>query len=209
MDILLDPNIAYLLLAGGLIFTVLAVFNPGTGLLEISALFALLLSGWSIYNFANQGHINWWALLFIFIGFVLFVVAVRRPSYITLRYASIAAVVLGSAFLFRGEAWWIPAVNPFLASIVGVLSGGFFWVTARKVIEAESLQPTHDLEALMGAIGEAKTEIHDDGSVQVAGELWSARSEDPISEGTRVRVVEREGFILKVEALDLPGSPSE
>ena len=209
MDILLDPNIAYLLLAGGLIFAVLAVFNPGTGLLEIIALFGLLLSGWSIYNFADQGQINWWALLFIFIGFVLFIVAVRRPTYVPLRYASIAAVVLGSAFLFRGESWWIPAVDPFLASIVGVLSGGFFWVTARKVIEAESVQPTHDLRALVGAFGEAKTDIHEDGSVQVAGELWSARSENPISEGTRVRVVGREGFVLTVEAIDQPDSLSE
>lgn len=202
MDIFLDPNIAYLLLAGGLIFTVLAIFNPGTGILEIISLFALLLSGWSVYNLADQGRVNWWALLIIFVGIVLFVIAVRISSHLVLLLGSIAAVVLGSAFLFRSAQWWIPAVNPFLASAVGILSGGFFWVTARKVIEAESTRPTHDLGALVGMIGEAKTEIHEDGSIQVAGELWSAISDESIPEGQRVRVVGREGFVLKVQAVE-------
>ena len=80
----------------------------------------------------------------------------------------------------------------------------FFWVTARKVIEAESTRPTHDLGALVGMIGEAKTEIHEDGSIQVAGELWSAVSDEPISEGQRVRIIGREGFVLKVQALERP-----
>jgi membrane-bound ClpP family serine protease len=41
--------------------------------------------------------------------------------------------------------------------------------------------------------------VHEDGSVQVAGELWSARSEDPIPAGAQVRVLRREGFVLVVE----------
>jgi membrane-bound serine protease (ClpP class) len=54
---------------------------------------------------------------------------------------------------------------------------------------------------LIGSIGEAKTEINDEGSVQVGGELWSARSDQAIPLGARVRVIAREGFILKVEPL--------
>ena len=63
------------------------------------------------------------------------------------------------------------------------------------------MQPAHDLGALIGAIGETETAISDEGSVQVAGELWSARSEGPIPEGSQVRVVGREGFYLKVELI--------
>ena len=43
MEFLLDPNVAYLLLAGGLIFAVLAILNPGTGLIEVLALIGLLV----------------------------------------------------------------------------------------------------------------------------------------------------------------------
>jgi len=200
MDILLDPNIAYLLLAGGLVFAVLAILNPGTGLLEIIALFALLLSGWSIYNMADQ--INWWALLVIFAGVILFIVAVYRFGHLLLLAMAIVAVVIGSAFLFHGLQWWLPAVNPILTASVGVLSGGFFWIAARKTIEANRTRPTHDLESLVGMTGEAKTEIHQEGSVQVAGELWSATSDEPIPQGKQVRVVRREGFVLRVEAIE-------
>ncbi|MBN1146347.1 MAG: hypothetical protein JXA78_03755 [Anaerolineales bacterium] len=200
MDILLDPNIAYLLLAGGLVLAFLAILNPGTGFLEIVAVFALLLSGWSIYNLADQ--INWWAVLVILAGALLFIVAVYRFNRLLLLAAAIAAVVIGSAFMFRGPQWWQPAVNPVLAASVGVLSGGFFWVAARKAIEANCTRPTHDLDALVGVAGEAKTEVHLDGSVQVAGELWSAISKEPIAEGVRVRVVGREGFVLHVEAIE-------
>jgi membrane-bound ClpP family serine protease len=56
-----------------------------------------------------------------------------------------------------------------------------------------------DLQNLIGQSGQAKTEILDAGSVQVNSELWSARSEQSIPAGSRIRVVNREGFTLIVE----------
>jgi len=76
---------------------------------------------------------------------------------------------------------------------------GFLWIAVRKSIEAATVRPSHDLGALVGQVGEARTKVHDDGSVQVDGELWSARSEQEIPVGSPVRVVRREGFILFVE----------
>jgi len=73
---------------------------------------------------------------------------------------------------------------------------------ARKVMEAASARPVHDLQGIVGAKGEAKTHIFKEGSVQVEGELWSARSDKPINSGTVVRVLELDGFTLKVEAAE-------
>lgn len=202
MEILYDPNLAYILLACGLIFTVLAILNPGTGLLEIAALFILMLSGFSIYGLASQDMINWWSLIIILGGIVFFVIALRlpkRPAYLVL---SIVFLVLGSLYLFRSEVWYVPSVNLALASAVSLLSSGFFWVTARKVLETRDVMPTHDLNALLGMVGEAKSYIHRDGSVQVAGELWTARSKTPVQNGESVRVIGREGFVLLVEAIE-------
>ena len=198
MEFLLNPNVAYLLLAVGLIFAVLALLSPGTGLLEIAALFVLVLAGWGVYNLPT----NLWALAILIAGAILFVVAVRKAGQWIYLAASILALVIGSAFLFRGEAWWMPAVNPFLALIISVLSGGFFWLATRKALEARNVQLSHDLGRLIGEIGEAKSTIQDEGSVQVAGELWSAHSDQLIPIGAQVRVVGREGFILQVEAVD-------
>jgi membrane-bound serine protease (ClpP class) len=72
------------------------------------------------------------------------------------------------------------------------------FLAVRKGIQAYHARPLQDLSTLIGKIGQTKTRVEDDGSVQVAGELWSARSEKPIPAGSRVRVVSREGFILLV-----------
>ncbi|MHB8114618.1 MAG: NfeD family protein, partial [Bellilinea sp.] len=59
MNLLMDPNVAYVLLVLGIVLGVLALFAPGTGFLEIGALFALVLSGISAINMEN----NPWALI--------------------------------------------------------------------------------------------------------------------------------------------------
>jgi membrane-bound serine protease (ClpP class) len=61
------------------------------------------------------------------------------------------------------------------------------------------MKPRMDLGKLIGETGEAKTDIHEEGSVQIGSELWSARSNVQIYEGSKVRVIKREGFILEVE----------
>jgi len=197
MEILLNPNIAYLLLAGGLVLAVLALLSPGSGVLEIGALAILGLAGYCMYYLP----VNWWALGIVILGIALFLIALRRPGQYPILVASIACLVLGSTFIFRSDIWFIPAVNPILALIVSLLSAGFFWIATKKVMEARAIQPTHDLQALIGATGTAKTNIQADGSVQVAGELWTARSKTPIPRGAHVRVIGRDGFVLEVESI--------
>ena len=70
------------------------------------------------------------------------------------------------------------------------------------MLEAEHVTPVHSLENLIGEIGEARSDIHTEGSIHVSGELWAARSNKIIREGARVRVLGREGFILLVEEIE-------
>jgi len=200
MEILLNPNIAYLLLAAGVFFTALAILSPGSGVLEIFALTILVLAGWVAYSMVET--INWWALIVLLISFVLLLLAMRYPDKLVILASAIIAMVVGSAFLFGGEDWWYPAVNPILALVVSLFMGGFFWIVGRKILEARSVRPTHDLEGLIGERGMAKSDIHEEGSVQVAGELWTASSKEPIREGTTVEVIERDGFVLVVEPVE-------
>jgi len=43
MDLLLDPNVAYMILVVGFVLGVLALFTPGTGFLEVGVLLAISL----------------------------------------------------------------------------------------------------------------------------------------------------------------------
>lgn len=192
--IFLNPNVAYLILVGGVLLAILAILNPGTGLLEVAALIFLVLAGYAMYNLP----INYWALGILLLGVIPFIFALRKSGNLIYLGISIVALVIGSIFLFQGVGGR-PAVNPVLAIAVSTLSAGFLWFVGRKVLEVESIRPTHDLAALIGASGEAKSEIYAEGSVQVAGELWAARSQQPIPDGSKVRVIGREGFILEVE----------
>jgi len=194
MEFLLDPNVAYLFLVGGVLLMLLAVASPGTGLLEVSGFFCLALAGYAAYHL----RVNWWALGVMALALLPFVYALQKPKREIYLGLAILGWVCGSIFLFADQAGR-PAVNPVLALIASTLFSGFTWMAIRKSIQAAHLRPAHDLERLVGQIGEAKTPVHQQGSVQVAGELWSARSEEPIVAKTPVRVLRREGLVLLVE----------
>ena len=194
MDFLLDPNIAYLFLMAGLMLGLMAVITPGTGVFEVGAFFCLALAGYAVYNLS----FNLWALIVLALSIIPFVYAIQKPKREWFLALSILGLVVGSVFLFATDGWQ-PAVNPMVAAISSTLYAGFLWVVIQKTVQASHIQPSHDLNSLIGQVGEAKTNIHADGSVQVAGELWSARSEKSIPNGSPVRVVDREGFVLIVE----------
>jgi membrane-bound serine protease (ClpP class) len=197
VDFLLNPDVAYLILVAAALATMLAVLSPGTGVLEVFALFMWIISGYILYNLP----INYWALGLLLLGVVFFLLSLRKLKNLFYLGLSIVAVIAGSIFLFD-QPGWQPAVNPVLAVIVSIFVAGFVWVVAQKALAADQMRPAHDLQALIGALGEAKTPINDEGSVQVDGELWSAKSDQEIPEGSPVRVVGREGFRLKVERVE-------
>ncbi len=194
MDFLLNPNVAYLLLVATLLLAFLAVLVPGTGLIELLALFGLVFAGYT----ASQLTINWWALPILLLSVIPFILAVRKTGRAYYLALSILALVVGSAFFFKGEGL-APAVDPLLAFFTSSLVAVFLWVVSRKAAEAFQKPPAIDVNRLIGLIGEATTEIHSEGTVQLESELWSAQSEQTIPAGSRVRVIGREGFILQVE----------
>ena len=194
MDFLLDPNVAYLVLLAGILLSLFALVTPGTGLLEVGAFFALALAGYAVYNL----NINFWAIIVIMLSVIPFLLAVRTPKREYLLALSLLGLVVGSIFMFARENG-LPAVNPILATISSILLTVFIWIAVRKSLQAALARPSHDLGTLIGRTGEARTEVHADGSVQVNGELWSARSDHLIPAGSHIRVVNREGFILQVE----------
>ena len=79
------------------------------------------------------------------------------------------------------------------AAVIEVSQTGFwFWYTHRE-------RPTVGREAMIGARGEVVEALRPEGWVRVHGELWRARSEEPLEAGVRVRVREMGGLTLRVE----------
>jgi membrane-bound serine protease (ClpP class) len=195
-ELLLNPDMVYLFIIGGFSLAFMAILAPGTGLLEIAAVFVLLLAGWGVFNLP----INYWALIILLAGVFPPLLALRKTEKLYYLGISVISLVIGSAYLLKGETWYQLAIAPGLALLVSIFIGGLFWIITQKTLEAEESPPSHDLTTLIGAVGEAKSDIHQEGSVQVEKELWTARSDNFIEAGTQIRVLDREGFVLVVEA---------
>lgn len=193
-NFLLDPNVAYLILLIGILLGLMALVTPGTGFFEVGAFFCFVLAGYAV----SQLSVNGWAILILLLSVAPFVYSIQKPKRGIYLGISILLLVAGSAFLFAGEGWR-PAVNPLFALAASGSFAAFVWLAVRKYIQASSARPSHDADAVVGMIGEARSKIHAEGSVYVAGELWSARSEKPIPAGSAVKVLRREGFVLVVE----------
>jgi membrane-bound serine protease (ClpP class) len=197
MNIFINANIAYLLLMFGAIFVMMALVTPGTHLMEGAALLLLAGAGYEVL----QLGFNVWALIVLALALVPFIYAIRAPRREWALALSILGLIVGSLYLFPGTGW-LPAVNPVLAVTISALRAGFLWIAVRKGMQAHHSHPLQDLKSLIGQIGLAKTSVFDSGSVQVASELWSARSGKSIPAGSRIRVISREGFTLVVERDD-------
>ena len=197
MSIFINPDIAYLLLIVGSILLMLAIVTPGTHFMELGALFCLAGAGYEILLLG----FNWWALLVLILALIPFIYSIRKTGREWALAVSILGLIVGSLYMFPGTGL-LPVVNPFLATAVSAMTAGFLWVVVRKTMLASKARPLQDLDNLIGQIGRAKTDVHNEGSVQVVSELWSARSENPIPAGAPIRVIKREGFTLIVELDD-------
>jgi membrane-bound serine protease (ClpP class) len=197
MEFLLNPSIGYLMLVSAVLFTLVAVMTPGTGIAEVLALFALLLAAYAVYHLS----FNWWALGILVLSVIPFLYAIRGPKRGLWLACSILGLTLGSVFFFPAEEGLI-SVDLRLAIVTTVAYAAFLWFAARKVLELAAMRPVHELAGLIGQRGEAKTAIAEEGSAQIDGELWSARSEALVPVGSTVEVVGRDGFVLIVRQVE-------
>jgi len=197
MDFLLEPNIAYLILLAGVMLSFMALVSPGTGLFEVAALFCIVLAGYAVANLS----FNWWALLLLVLSVLPFLYAIQKAGREIFLGLSILLLIVGSVFMFPSKDRLF-AVHPAVAILASALVTGFLWIAVRKSMDAAGARPLHDLNGVLGKSGEARTDVHEDGSVQVGGELWSARSVNLIPKGSSIRVVRRDGFVVEVEKVD-------
>jgi membrane-bound serine protease (ClpP class) len=194
MEFFLNPNIAYLISVLAVLAILGAIAAPGTGLIELVAFLLIGLSGYMVYNLG----MNLWALIVLLLSVVPFFIAIRSKNSLVYLIISIVMLIGGSLFLFTGSGLR-PLVDPFLVVVVSGLAATFVWFVAKKSIQAQQAKKFHNIDELIGKTGEARTNIQQEGSIQIDSELWSARSEEPIPAGGRARVVKRDGFVLVVE----------
>jgi membrane-bound serine protease (ClpP class) len=135
------------------------------------------------------------------IGFGLLVAELLLPTGGVLAAIGIGGLIAGGVLALGSDSDAADYVGPALITL-GLLSGIAFYFVTRKVIAAHRDQPVRTgTEEILGAEGEARSEIDPEGQVWLQGTIWGARLADgaaPIGRGDRVKVEAVDGLTLVV-----------
>jgi len=196
IDILSDPNIAYLLLMAGILGLYMEFSNPGVIFPGVAGGIALLLALTSFQILP----INYAGLALILLGMALLVGEAFLPSFGVLGIGGIIALTLGSLLLFDARGSDLVLDKKIVFTAVGTLSV-FMIVIGYLVVQAHRRKPTLGVEGLLGEIAEVKVSLNPEGKVFVHGEYWYAEGDGEFDVGEKVKVAGFDGMILKVKRL--------
>lgn len=197
LSAIMDPNVAFILFAVGML-ALWAEFNhPGAILPGVVGAIAIVLAIIAL----NLLPTRFAALALILVAFALFALEAKFTSYGVLGTGGVICMILGAMLLVDGP---IPEMRVSLltAIAVSVPIGLIAVFLMTLVIRAYRNRVTTGTEAMIGEIGVAQTALGPEGKVFVHGELWNATARAPIPEGSRVRVRGVDGLRVVVEAAD-------
>ncbi len=201
LQVLTNPNIVFLLITIGVQAVLIEISSPGGWVAGFIGVVCLALGAYGL----GVLPVNWFGLIFLVMAFVLFLLEVKAPTHGALAAAGIASFILGALVLFNSPSTpSFQRVSIPLVVATGLVTAGLFIAIVTFAIRAQRRPPAVGAEALIGRWGEVRDDLRPYGSVQVAGELWSAESVrgSEIPKGTRVRVVGVDGLRLRVETED-------
>lgn len=193
---LMDPNVAFILLAVGALALYTEFNHPGAMLPGVVGLIAILLSIVAL----NLLPTRFSALALIVAAFVLFALEAKYTSYGILGTGGVICMTFGALLLVDGP---IPELRVRLLTALGVSIplGVIAVFLMTLVVRAHKNRVVTGTEAMIGEIGVARTPVAADGKVFVRGELWNATAPTTIAEGSKVRVRGVEGLRVVVEAV--------
>lgn len=185
LNVISNPNVAYLLLMLGVLGIFFEISQPGVILPGVVGAIALLLA-----FFAFQAlPVNYAGVLLIVLAFILFILEVKVTSYGMLTVGGVTALALGSLMLIESSQPYLQISKAVIFASVAVISVCAALVVY-LVVGAQKRRFVSGTEGLIGEYGEAVTDINGTGRVFVHGEYWNAYADGPIIAGERIEVVE-------------------
>jgi len=194
LDFLLDPNIAFIVLAVGALALYAEFNHPGAVIPGVVGVVFILLALFAL----NLLPTRYAAFTLIIAAFVLFILEAKFATHGILGIAGIACLTLGGLLLVDGP---IPEMRVKLWTALGVsIPLGVITIFLMTIaLRARRNKVVTGVAGLIGAIGEARTDIDPEGKVFVLGELWNAHAPSRVGIGDHVVVRKVEGLELEVE----------
>ena len=193
LNILADPNIAYLLMMAGLLGLYMEFSHPGVVFPGVAGAICLLLALASFQLLP----LNYTGLTLIALGIGLLVAEMFVPSFGVLGVGGIIALAIGSLLLFDTESSDLIVDKTIVFTAVATV-GAIMLTLSYLVFRTQQSKPTMGMNALIGKVGEVRSELAPAGKIFIHGEYWNARADAPIEVAAKVEVIGYEGMTLKV-----------
>lgn len=197
LAIITNPSIAYLLLLVGIYGLVLEFSNPGMGVPGVLGAICLLLALYAL----QMLPVSYVGLGLILLGAVLVALEAVSPSFGVLGIGGVIAFVIGSIMLMDSDLPAFRVALPVIAA-VGVSSLLLVGLFVRLAVKAHEGPPVTGADTLVGQTAVAVDDFEHDGQVRVLGEIWHARSQQPVRRGQLLQVTERSDLVLTVRPAD-------
>ncbi len=197
LDLISDPNVAYILMLLGIYGLFFELTNPGSIFPGVLGGICLILA---FYAFQTL-PVNYAGILLIILAIILFILEVKIVSHGILTLGGIISMIIGSIMLFESPAPFF-RLSLYVILPAVIVTALFFVVTFTLAFKAWKRKPVTGAEGIVGLEGIARTDIKDDGMVYVRGEIWSAFSDEPIKSGERIKVEAVSGLRLKVKKIE-------
>jgi membrane-bound serine protease (ClpP class) len=194
LNFLLDPNIAFLVLAVGALALYAEFNHPGAIVPGVVGVVFILLALFAL----NLLPTRYASLTLILAAFVLFALEAKFATHGVLGLGGIALLTIGGLLLVDGP---IPQMRVQLWTALGVsVPLGLITVFLMTIaLRARRSKVVTGLQGMIGAVGEARTDIDPEGKVFVQGELWNAHARARVGLGEHVVVRKVDGLELEVE----------
>lgn len=200
---LIDPNIAFLLLAIGALSLYIEFNHPGAVIPGTVGVVFILVAAFAL----NLLPTRFAALVLILGAFALFGAEAKFVTHGVLTVGGIVLLTLGGLLLvdspipeLRVHLWTALGVSIPLGAITAFLMTIAWRARRNKIVTGA--------QGLVGETGVAQTALSPQGKVFVHGELWDAFASAPVPIGQLVVVQRVDGLTLTVEPLAAtPGEP--
>jgi membrane-bound serine protease (ClpP class) len=191
---LMNPNIAFILLAIGALALYAEFNHPGAVVPGTVGVVFILLAIFAL----NLLPTRFAAVVLILASFVLFALEAKFMTHGVLAIGGIVTMILGALLLVDAP---IPEMRVRLgtALAVSVPLGGITATLMSLAIKARRNKIVTGAQGLVGETGTAQTALSPAGKVFVHGELWDAVSSAQIAAGQTVVVRKVDGLQLEVE----------
>jgi len=200
LDLVSNPDIAYILLLLGFFGLAIELFNPGAILPGVVGFISLVLAFYSL----NTLPVNWAGLVLIIFGLVLFFLEIKTGGHGLLALAGVGTLIFGSLMLIQpGSTLEFARISrTVIISSVAITTAFMLFIVAMG-IKAQRQKPVTGIEGMLGDQGEALDDLSPSGRVKVRGEIWKAVSTaGSIAKNSRIRVTEIRDLTLYVEKLN-------